>query len=160
MDRYIAYCGLNCKTCEAYLATVNDDQALREKVATDRIALVTDSMRGAGMPDGTVSMLGHWKNGLETVIEDGVAKLPDRSAFAGSVATFDRLVRNMLRMAEAPMHEVITMASRTPARIMGFNDRGELAAGLRADIVLFDDDVNVSAVMKEGRLIWMDEKKV
>ena len=126
----------------------------------DRIALVTDSMRGAGMPDGTVSMLGHWKNGLETVIEDGVAKLPDRTAFAGSVATFDRLVRNMLRMARVPMHEVITMASATPARIMGLNDRGRIAPGLRADLVLFDDDVNVSLVLREGRAIWQDGKKV
>ncbi len=125
----------------------------------ERIALVTDSMRGAGMPDGTVSMLGHWKNGLETIIEDGVAKLPDRTAFAGSVATFDRLVRNMLSMAEVPMHEVITMACRTPARIMGFHDRGELAPGLRADIVLFDDNVDVSIVMREGRVIWKDGQK-
>ncbi len=124
----------------------------------DRIALVTDSMRGAGMPDGP-SMLGHWKNGLETIIEDGVAKLPDRTAFAGSVATFDRLVRNMLTMAEVPINEVITMACRTPARIMGFADRGELAPGLRADIVLFDENVNVSTVMREGRVIWKDGKK-
>ena len=126
----------------------------------DRIALVTDSMRGAGMPDGTVSMLGHWKNGLETIIEDGVAKLPDRTAFAGSVATFDRLVRNMLTMAQVPMHEVIAMASTTPARIMGFSDRGELAEGLRADIVLFDENVNVSLVMREGKTIWKDGEKV
>ncbi len=126
----------------------------------DRIALVTDSMRGAGMPDGTVSMLGHWKNGLETIIEDGVAKLPDRTAFAGSVATFDRLVRNMLNMAQAPMHEVIAMASTTPAHIMGFGDRGRLAEGLRADIVLFDENVNVSLVMREGKAIWKNGKKV
>ena len=126
----------------------------------DRIALITDSMRGAGMPDGTKSMLGHWKNGLETIIEDGVAKLPDRLSFAGSVSTFDRLVRNMLNMAEVPMHEVITMACRTPARIMGFKDRGELAEGLRADIILFDENVNVSFVMREGRAIWKEGEKV
>jgi len=125
----------------------------------DRIALITDSMRGAGMPDGP-SMLGHWQNGLETIIEDGVAKLPDRTSFAGSVATFDRLVRNMLHMAQVPMHEAIAMASRTPARIMGFKDRGELAAGLRADIVLFDENVNVSLVMREGRAIWKEGEKV
>ena len=125
----------------------------------DHIALVTDSMRGAGMPDGTVSMLGHWKNGLETIIEDGVAKLPDRTAFAGSVATFDRLVRNMLNLAQVPMHEAITMASRTPARIMGLSDRGELAQGLRADIVLFDEKVNVSLVMREGAVIWKEGEK-
>ena len=124
----------------------------------DRIALVTDSMRGAGMPDGP-SMLGHWKNGLETIIEDGVAKLPDRTAFAGSVATFDRLVRNMLSMAQVPMHEVIAMASTTPARIMGFADRGELKTGLRADVVLFDENVNVSLVMREGRVLWQNGGK-
>ena len=55
----------------------------------DRIALVTDSMRGAGMPDGP-SILGSLKRGQPVIIEDGVAKLPDRSAFAGSVATADR----------------------------------------------------------------------
>ena len=125
----------------------------------DRIALITDSMRGAGMPDGTASMLGHWKNGLETILEDGVAKLPDRTAFAGSVATFDRLVRNMLTMAELPINEVITMACRTPARIMSFADRGELAPGLRADIILFDENIHVSFVMREGRCIWKDGRK-
>ena len=121
----------------------------------DRIALITDSMRGAGMPDGP-SMLGHWRDGLETIIEDGVAKLPDRTSFAGSVATFDRLVRNMLNMAEVPLLDVITMATRTPARIMGFTDRGEIAQGLRADIVLFDDSINVSHVMVGGRTIYQE----
>lgn len=121
----------------------------------DRIALITDSMRGAGMPDGP-SMLGHWRDGLETIIEDGVAKLPDRTSFAGSVATFDRLVRNMLNMAEVPLTDVITMACRTPARIMGFTDRGEIAEGLRADIILFDDAINVSHVMVGGRTIYKE----
>ena len=125
----------------------------------DRIALITDSMRGAGMPDGTMSMLGHWKNGLETIIEDGVAKLPDRTSFAGSVSTFDRLVRNMLNMAEVPMHEVITMACRTPAKIMGFTDRGELKEGLRADVILFDEDIRVSHVIVGGRTIYQEDNE-
>ena len=76
------------------------------------------------------------------------------------MSTFDRLVRNMLRMAEVPMHEAIAMACRTPARIMGFDDRGELKEGLRADLILFDEDVNVSLVMREGRAIWQDGRKV
>lgn len=122
----------------------------------DRIALITDSMRGAGMPDGP-SMLGHWRDGLPTIIEDGVAKLPDRTSFAGSVATFDRLVRNMLRLANVPLTDVITMACRTPARIMGFTDRGEIAPGLRADIILFDDDIHVSHVMVGGRTIYQED---
>ncbi len=68
----------------------------------DKIALITDSMRGAGMPDGE-SVLGNRDNGLKVIIEDGVAKLPDRSAFAGSVATCDRLVRNMITLADVPL---------------------------------------------------------
>ena len=122
----------------------------------DKTALIPDSMRGAGMPDGP-SMLGHWKNGLETIIEDGVAKLPDRTSFAGSVATFDRLVRNMLNMAEVPLHEVITMACTTPAKIMGFPDRGVLAPGTRADVILFDDNIHVSHVIVGGRTIYTEE---
>jgi N-acetylglucosamine-6-phosphate deacetylase len=121
----------------------------------EKTALITDSMRGAGMPDGP-SMLGHWRDGLETIIEDGVAKLPDRTSFAGSVATFDRLVRNMLNMAQVPLNDVITMACRTPAKIMGFTDRGEIAPGLRADIILFDEDIHVSHVMVEGRTIYKE----
>ena len=122
----------------------------------EKTALITDSMRGAGMPDGP-SMLGHWRDGLETIIEDGVAKLPDRTSFAGSVATFDRLVRNMLNMAQVPLHEVITMACTTPAKIMGFHDRGVLAPGLRADVILFDDNIHVSHVIVGGRTIYTEE---
>ncbi len=122
----------------------------------EKTALITDSMRGAGMPDGP-SMLGHWRDGLETIIEDGVAKLPDRTSFAGSVATFDRLVRNMLNMAEVPLHEVITMACATPAKIMGFTDRGVLAPGLRADVILFDENIHVSHVIVGGRTIYTEE---
>lgn len=119
----------------------------------DRIALVTDSMRGAGMPDG-LSVLGSRANGQQVQLEDGVAKLMDRSAFAGSVATGDRLVRNMLRLAGATLPDAIKMACETPARIMGFSDRGRLQEGLRADLAFFDEDIHVSRTMKAGRTIF------
>ncbi len=119
----------------------------------DRTALITDSMRGAGMPDGP-SVLGHWKNGLAVVIEDGVAKLPDRTSFAGSVATFDRLVRNMVRMAGVPLTDAVKMAAATPARIMNLTDRGAIVPGLRADLTLFDDDIRVSHVIVGGRDVY------
>ncbi len=121
----------------------------------DKTALVTDSMRGADMPDGP-SMLGHWQKGLPVIIEDGVAKLPDRTAFAGSVATFDRLVRNMRDMAEVPLHEVITMAAKTPARIMGFQDRGEITVGKRADLTMFDEDIRVKMTIINGRIVYKE----
>ena len=120
----------------------------------DRTALITDAMRGAGMPEGE-SILGSLKNGLPVIIEDGVAKLPDRTSFAGSVATFDRLVRNMITMADVPLLDAIRMASTTPARIMGVHDRkGSLAKDKDADIVIFDENINVGMTMVEGRIVY------
>ena len=120
----------------------------------DRTALITDAMRGAGMPEGE-SILGSLKNGLPVIIEDGVAKLPDRTSFAGSVATFDRLVRNMVTMADVPLLDAVRMASTTPARIMGMHDRkGSLARGKDADIVIFDENINVGMTMVEGRIVY------
>ncbi len=82
-----------------------------------RTALITDAMRGAGMPEGE-SVLGNIDTGLKVIIEDGVAKLPDRSSFAGSVATADRLVRNMITMAGVSIQEAVRMITMTPARIL------------------------------------------
>ena len=119
----------------------------------DKVALVTDSMRGAGMPDG-LSILGSRKTGQQVLLEDGVAKLMDRSAFAGSVATTDRLVRNMVRLAHASLIDAIKMATQTPAKIMKLNDRGKLREGLRADIVIFDEDISVSRTIVNGRTVY------
>ena len=119
-----------------------------------KTALITDAMRGAGMPPGE-SVLGSQKNGTKVIIEDDVAKLPDRSAFAGSVATFDRLVRNMIKMAEVPMLEAIQMASATPAEIMGIGDKkGSLEVGKDADIVLFDADINIELTIVKGKIVY------
>lgn len=122
-------------------------------IGPDRTALVTDSMRGAGMPDGE-SVLGSLENGLKVIIEDGVAKLPDRTAFAGSVATMERLVRNMVQLAKATLVDAVKMATETPARIVGLTDRGTLEVGKRADIVLFDDEFCVSRTIVEGRTVY------
>jgi N-acetylglucosamine-6-phosphate deacetylase len=120
----------------------------------DRIALITDAMRAADMPEGD-SVLGSFKNGLKVIVEDGVAKLPDRTSFAGSVATADRLVRTMLTMAEVPLVETIQMITETPARIMGVSDRkGSLAKGKDADVVIFNDQIEVQQTFVKGRLVY------
>jgi N-acetylglucosamine-6-phosphate deacetylase len=119
----------------------------------DRTALITDAMRGAGLPEGD-SILGSLKNGLPVLVEDGVAKLPDRTAFAGSVATFNRLIRTMVQ-AGIPLPEVIRMASLTPARILGLDrSKGSLAIGKDADIVVFDRQFDVHATFISGRAVY------
>lgn len=123
------------------------------KVA-NHIALITDAMRAAAMPPGE-SVLGGLKNGLKVIVEDGVAKLPDRSAFAGSVATFDCLVRNMIRYADTPLLDAIQMATLTPARIMNVSDRkGSVEIGKDADIVIFDEDINIEKTIVRGKVIY------
>lgn len=119
----------------------------------DRIALITDAMRAAGMPPGE-SILGPLQGGLPVIVEDGVAKLRDYSAFAGSVATADRLIRNMVHIAEVPLHEAVKMMSLTPARIMGIQHRkGSLAAGKDADIVIMDQHLTVKWTMVAGKIV-------
>lgn len=124
-----------------------------QSMGTARVALVTDSMRGAGMPEGN-TILGSLKHGLPCVIEDGVAKLLDRSAFAGSVATADLLVRTMVRLAGATVLDAVRMMTLTPARIMGLSKKGMLAPGRDADVVLFDDEIAVRAVLVGGRMVY------
>lgn len=119
----------------------------------DRICLVTDSMRAAGMPDGKY-ILGNLQTGMETIVEDGVAKLPDRSAFAGSVSTSDRLVRNILQMTNAPMHEAVKMMTLTPAKLLRIDNRkGSISEGKDADLLIFDEKIDVKLVMVRGRVL-------
>lgn len=119
----------------------------------DRVALITDSMRGAGMPDGP-SMLGERVGGLPVIIENGCAYLTDRSCFAGSVSFADRLVRNMVTLADVPLADAVLMATRTPARIMGFDEKGSLAEGFDADVVIFDGDVKVHRTIVGGQTVY------
>lgn len=120
----------------------------------DRMALVTDSMRAAGMPDGP-SILGSRENGLKVIVEDGVAKLPDRSSFAGSVATTDRLVRTFRELVGVPLIDVVRMMTITPANIMGVADRkGSLAPGKDADILIFNDNIEIITTMIKGNVVY------
>jgi len=120
----------------------------------DRIALITDAMRAAGMPPGE-SILGSLHDGLKVIIEDGVAKLPDRSSFAGSVATADRLVRTMVQLAEIPLIEAVRMITHTPARILGLDrEKGALLPGMDADIVIFDEQINVEKTIVGGNIVY------
>lgn len=120
----------------------------------DRIALITDAMRAAGT-SVTESTLGSMKNGLKVIVEDGVAKLPDRSSFAGSIATADRLVRTMITKADIPLTDAIKMITQTPAFIMGAADSiGSLAPGKNADLVIFDENIEIETTIIKGRIAY------
>ena len=108
----------------------------------ERTALITDSLAYAAS-EGDVSAE------PRVIMEDGVCKLADRSALAGSIATMDTLIRTCIQKANIPMEDVFRMASETPAKIMGVFDRkGSIEEGKDADIIVFDRDINLTYVMQ------------
>ena len=120
----------------------------------DKIALITDAIRAAAMPPGE-SVIGNIHTGLKVIVEDGVSKLPDRSSFAGSVATADRLVRTMIQIAGISLPNAVRMITHTPASIMNIADKkGSLAAGKDADIIIFDENISVHTTIVQGKVIY------
>ncbi len=126
-------------------------QMIFKNRGTEKAVLVTDAMRGATMPEGP-SMLGRLKGGVPCIIEDGIAKMPDRTSFAGSVATTDRLVRTLYKNNITSLPEAVSMMTEKPAASLGINNKGKLSAGFDADIVIFDDDINVSCAVVNGQI--------
>lgn len=119
----------------------------------DKVALTCDSMRCAGQ-NVQESILGSKCNGQRVIIEDKVAKMPDRSAFAGSIALDDRLVRTVYQQANIPLYDCIRMMTLTPAKIMGEDKRiGSIELGKMANLICFDEEINIKGVMVHGKLV-------
>jgi N-acetylglucosamine-6-phosphate deacetylase len=113
----------------------------------ERTALITDALACAASDSKTAF-------DPRVIIEDGVCKLADRSAIAGSIATMDRLIKTAVQQAGIPLEDVSRMASETPSRLMGVYDRkGSLEHGKDADIMMFDADLNLTGVVQMGREI-------
>lgn len=113
----------------------------------EKTALITDSLAYAAS-EGNVS------SEPSVILEDGVCKLADHSALAGSIATMDVLIRTCIHRAEIPMVDVFRMVSETPAKIMGIFDRkGSIEEGKDADIMMFDDDIDLTYVMQMGNVV-------
>ncbi|MEE8589912.1 MAG: amidohydrolase family protein, partial [Spirochaetia bacterium] len=99
------------------------------------------------------------RDGMEIIYEDEVIKLKDRSCFAGSVATTNRLVRNMVRLADVPLLQAVEMASYTPARILGVDrNKGSLAVGKDADILIFDENIGITLTMVQGKVVFQQDR--
>lgn len=110
----------------------------------EKTALITDSLACTATEDESAF-------DPRVILEDGVCKLADRSALAGSIATMDRLVRTCVQQAGIPLADACRMASETPAKLMGIYDRkGSLEAGKDADIIMFDDQMQLTYVMQMG----------
>lgn len=117
----------------------------------DKICLVTDATRACGLPEGAMTTGVSVAAGTPIIVEDGVAKLMNRQAFAGSVATTDRLYRTMAQAIGKDMVALSRMSSLTPARAMGWDDRGEIAVGKRADLLLLNEQLEILQVITDKK---------
>lgn len=116
----------------------------------EKLALVTDAMRGAGMPDGDYAF--GPRNGLAATVRRGEARVASGVGLASSVCPMNEMVRIFRDLTGCPLWQAVRMASLAPATILGIADCfGSLAAGKWADIVLFDESVKVQAVYVAGR---------
>jgi N-acetylglucosamine-6-phosphate deacetylase len=115
----------------------------------ERAALITDAMAAAGMADGEYEL-----GGQAVTVTDGVARLSRDGAIAGSTLTMDAALRHAVA-AGIPMADAARMVATTPARAIGLGDRiGALQVGLRADLVVLDEELNVVRVMRDGA--WVE----
>ena len=94
------------------------------------------------------------ENGVNVIYEDRVMKLADRSALAGSAATLSDCVMNKYKCIGIPLYRAVKMATLTPAEVCGYGKvKGKIENGYDADLIMFDDDINIKSVITNGKII-------
>lgn len=114
----------------------------------DKIILITDSIR-AGCLKCSISELG----GQKVIVDDTSARLED-GTLAGSILTLDKAVKNFMESTKLPIYEVIKMVTLNPSKNLNIKERGTLEKGKYADIVIFDEDINIKHTIVEGKTVF------
>ena len=149
----VAACLAQAARGEAVLEVIGDGvhldaatvRMLFDLVGADGICLVTDAMAASGMPEGSYTL-----GGRDVVVAGRTARLADGGSIAGGVATLLEVVRWCVLEAGVPLRDAVRAASLTPARALGLPDVGALRAGLRADVLVVDDDLRLRSVLRAG----------
>lgn len=120
-------------------------QLLLKIKGEDSLVLITDAIRASCMKEGCYDL-----GGQAVTVKGGRAQLADGS-LAGSVLTLNKAVKNFIEATEAPIHQVIKLVSLNPAKLIGMgNQKGSIEVGKDADIIVFDEDINVKQVFISG----------
>lgn len=115
----------------------------------NRIILISDSMRAAGMPDGTYTL-----GGQAVQVTRGRAVLVSSGALAGSASNLMECMKTSVKEMGIPLETAVACASENPAKRLGeYGRRGSITFGKKADLVLLDRDLNVKCVMKDGKQV-------
>ena len=110
--------------------------------------LITDAMSATCMGDGRYKL-----GALDVIVKNGEARLPEGN-LAGSTLTIERAVKNVIEAVHIPAEQALQMASRIPAESIGMDDRGVIAVGKRADLVLLDSDWSVARTIVDGQTVY------
>jgi N-acetylglucosamine-6-phosphate deacetylase len=136
---------------------INDGRHLHHAVVrlvsglTPCPVLVTDAIDATGVGDGTFDLGGQKVN-----VHDGEARLASTGSLAGSTLTMDHALRRAVKASGLSVEQASAAASTNPARVLGLDaTMGSIAAGRRGDLVVLDDDLQVTAVMAGG--VWCAE---
>ena len=120
-------------------------------IGADRLCIVSDATSGAGMPEGARFRMGE----MEYEVHDGVGMVLDRTSFAGSTTLVNQMVPILTDAVGIPLIEAVRMATLTPVRVIGFDDRkGNLEAGKDADLAVFEEDFTAWRTMIGGRWVY------
>ena len=121
--------------------------AYKQKTS-DKVLLVTDAMRACCMPDGMYAL-----GGQDVVVKDGAARLLSGN-LAGSILTLDKAVKNVYENTDMPLYEVVKMATLNPAKHCKVSHKkGLIKEGYDADLILFDENINIKNVIVSGKTI-------
>jgi N-acetylglucosamine-6-phosphate deacetylase len=121
--------------------------AYRQK-GLEGLALVTDAMEAAGMPPGEYEL-----SGRKVRLEDGEVRMPD-GTLAGSALTMDQAVQNAVELLPIPLQEAVSMATQTPAEILGMPGKGRIVPGADADLVLLAPGGAVYETIVGGEAVY------
>ena len=115
----------------------------------EHLCLVTDATERAGLAPGAYVI-----DGENVIVEDGVIKSTNGTGFRGSVSTMQHLVQTCVLRSHLPLEAVIRMAATNPAKTLGVGNRkGVLACGYDADIIAFDESINIKFVVARGQIL-------
>ena len=113
---------------------------------TDNVLLITDAMMACCMPDGKYKL-----GGQDVIVKNGAARVKSGS-LAGSILTLNKAIKNIYKNSDLPLNEIVKMSSYNPAKHCKVdNHKGLIKEGYDADLVLFDDNINIKKVFISGK---------